>query len=32
MAEDGMLLSELAMEVEGEIGRLVEAAVEGFRS
>lgn len=32
MAEDGMLFSELATEVVGETGRLVEAAVEGLRS
>lgn len=32
MAEEGMLFSELAMEVVGETGRLVEAAVEGLRS
>lgn len=31
-AEEGMLFSELAMEVVGETGRLVEAAVEGLRS
>lgn len=32
IAEDGMLFSELAIEVVGETGRLVEAAVEGLRS
>lgn len=32
MAEEGMLFSELAMEVAGETGRLLEAAVEGLRS
>ena len=31
-AEEGMLSSELVMEVVGETGRLVEAAVEGLRS
>ena len=31
-AEEGMLFSELAIEVVGETGRLVEAAVEGLRS
>ena len=32
MAEEGMLFSELAIEVVGETGRLVDAAVEGLRS
>ena len=31
-AEEGMLFSEVAMEVVGETGRLVDAAVEGLRS
>lgn len=31
-AEEGILFSELAIEVEGETGRLVEAVVEGLRS
>lgn len=32
IAEEGMLFSELAMEVVGETGRLVDATVEGLRS
>ena len=32
MADEGMLFSELVMEVVGETGRLVDAAVEGLRS